>query len=234
MKPIFKYALIFLFIATGKVLQAQNMGSVNAMLSQQQMQWSMQRQMTISMMLNHSDANFKYKFVVIMADSSRKEVNSKILSDEQTHKTYLLYVDKSLPKSDTNRNQKIYPGQTISIERSSPLITDLRAPVKNTVREKIYKGLAKDSCWMFKAMSGSISVYSYLSVETDRTFDERTIVGIQLHDDGPILKYNAENLKQMVGDDIDALESIQNKSYLKAIKKYNHNRQKEAEKAAKK
>lgn len=33
----------------------------------------------------------------------------------------------------------------------------------------------------------------------------------------------------MVGDDIDALENIQRKNYLKAIKKYNRN----AEKAAK-
>jgi DNA polymerase I-like protein with 3'-5' exonuclease and polymerase domains len=36
----------------------------------------------------------------------------------------------------------------------------------------------------------------------------------------------------MVGNDIDALENIQRKNYVKAINKYNRNRRKEAEKAA--
>ena len=34
---------------------------------------------------------------------------------------------------------------------------------------------------------------------------------------------NEENLKNMVGQDIDALENIQKKNYYKAIKKYNRN-----------
>jgi hypothetical protein len=229
MKPFCKYLLIFLIVLAGKISSAQNMGAINSMQAQMRMSTQMQMSMMARM---HSDGNLKYKFFVTMADSSRKEVTSTILIDKSTHKNYLLYVDKSLPKGDTNRNQRIYPNQTISIERSSPLVVDLRAPVKNTAREKFYKGIAKDSCWMFKVLSGDINVYAYLSFETDRGFDEGTIVGIQLHDDGPIVKCTEENLKQMVGNDIDALENIQQKKYVKAIKKYNRNRRKEAEKVA--
>jgi len=223
MKPFCKYLLILLIVLAGKISSAQ-------ITMQWQMGMSMQMQMSM-MARMHSDGNLKYKFFVTMADSSRKEVTSTILIDKSTHKNYLLYVDKSLPKGDTNRNQRIYPNQTISIERSSPQIVDLRAPV-NTPREKLYKGIAKDSCWMFKVLSGSINVYAYLSFETDRYFDEGTIVGIQLHDDGPIVKFTEENLKQMVGNDIDALENIQRKNYIKAINKYNRNRRREAEKVA--
>ena len=77
---------------------------------------------------------------------------------------------------------------------------------------------------MFKVIPGAISVYSYLSEQEGQTFDPSTIAGIQLKE-GPIVKLTEENLKQMVGDDLDALENIQRKNYLRAIKKYNsHNK----------
>lgn len=95
-----------------------------------------------------------------------------------------------------------------------------------------YTGVAKDSCWMFKAISGAISAYSLLSEKDELYFDPSTIVGIQLND-GEIVKFNETNLKAMVGNDIDALENIQRKNYLKAISKYNRNVEK-TEKSAKK
>jgi len=234
MKPFCKYLLILFIVLAGKISSAQNMAAVNTMLSRQSMQMNMQMQMNMMnmMMLNRADFNFKHTFFATMKDGSRKEINSRILTDETTHKTYLLYVDKSLPKSDSNRNQKIYPDQTVSIERGLGVISNPRSAFQNTEPEKFFKGIAKDSCWMFKVVSGDINVYSFLSEETGQYFYEGTIVGIQLHDDGPIVKCTEENLKQMVGNDIDALENIQRKNYFKAIKKYNRNRRKEAEKAA--
>jgi hypothetical protein len=234
MKPVFKYILVLLIVLAGKISLAQNMAAINAMVNNQSIQISinMMNRMSMMMMLNRGDFNFKHKFFATMANGSRKEIDSRILTDEATHKTYLLYVDKNLPRSDSNRNQKIYPDQTLGIERIGfALVPDPRFAFKSNTVEKIWKGVAKDSCWMFKVISGDINVYSCLSEEY---YNQSLVVGIQLHDDGPIVKYNEENLKEILGDDVDALKDIQQKKYFKAIRKYNHNRQKEAEKSAKK
>jgi hypothetical protein len=88
-------------------------------------------------------------------------------------------------------------------------------------------GIVKDSCWMFKAITGEITAYSDVCEEDGQNFDRSSIVAIQLKD-GPIVKYNEGNLKEMVGQDINALEAIQNKNLYKAIKKYNRDKEKEA------
>ncbi|WP_176851957.1 hypothetical protein [Mucilaginibacter sp. OK268] len=212
-------------------VNAQNMRALNTMLNRQWQGQQMGMMMAAGRFNYNNPGNLKYNFIVTMADSSKKEVSSKIYSDTATHKTYLLFVDKSVPKSDPNRNKKIYPSQTVSIAR------DVAGPGPGFNRAdyvapppRFFNGIAKDSCWMFKVISGPINAYSCLSEEGDtQIFDPSTIVGIQLNN-GAIEKFNEENLKNMVGQDIDALENIQKKNYYKAIKKYNHN----AAKAAKK
>ncbi|MEO3403464.1 hypothetical protein AAFN85_06155 [Mucilaginibacter sp. CAU 1740] len=160
--------------------------------------------------------NPKYTFTVTMADGTTKEVSSKIYADTAVHKNYLLFVDKTLAKKDSNRNQKIYPQQTKTISRVLSPYEDAKVPANN------FKGIAKDSCWMFKVVKGQISAYSLLSEEDGVDFDQSTLVGIQLNN-GEIIKFNEANLKAMVGNDADALEKIQKKDYIKAIKKYNKN-----------
>lgn len=167
--------------------------------------------------------NNKYTFYVVLKDSSQKEVTSKIYTDTTLHKSYLLLVDKKYPKSDTaHRYQKIYADQTSNIYR-----------VDNSgFSEKpvTIRGIANDSCWMFKAISGPITVYSLLSEPDGYNFDPSTIIGIQLKD-GPIVKFTADNLKQMIcQNDARALEIAENKNYLKAIKKYNRDMEKAVKK----
>ena len=82
---------------------------------------------------------------------------------------------------------------------------------------------------MFKVISGSINVYSLLSEQEGKMFNPKSIVGIQLNN-GPIVQYNEENLRVMIGDDLDAIESIQWENYLKAIKIYNRNTEKTTKK----
>lgn len=82
---------------------------------------------------------------------------------------------------------------------------------------------------MFKIISGPITTYSYLSEENGPTFNAWTIIGIQ-QNDGQIMKYNVENLKQLVGQNLDALEYIENKNYIKAIKEFNRKAKKESKK----
>jgi hypothetical protein len=136
------------------------------------------------------------------------------------HKTYLLLVDKKIPKSDmTHREQRIYSHQTISISRTR-YFDKLGKPV-------YIEGRTNDSCWMFKVESGAINAYSYLSETQNGYFSPSTIVAIQLND-GPLVKYNEENLKQMIGTDTDALEEIKKKNYYEAMKSYNKNVEKTA------
>ena len=217
---ILAIATLFVFCAGKSWAQYPGMRAVYSNMARQQQQQSMQNQMAMMGRMNGGRAmlyNPEYAFEVVLKDSTKKQVYSMLYNDTTLHKNYLLVVNKKYPKSDTaHRFQKIYPDQTLQISRLD-------------YYDKAIKGVANDSCWLFKTISGPITAYSYLSEQSGPNFNPGTIVCIQLND-GPIVKYNEDNLKQMVGDDADALENIQKKNYYKAIKKYNSH----AEKAAKK
>lgn len=152
--------------------------------------------------------NSKYGFEILFKDSTQKKTYSNIYFDTVLRKCYLVLIDKKFPKSDTaNRRQVIYPDQTLKISRIN-------------AEGRTLTGIANDTCWMFKIISGSITAYSYLSEENGPTFNSWTIIGIQQNDD-QIIKYNVENLKQLVGQNSDAMEDIENKNYIKAIKEFN-------------
>ncbi len=204
-----------------------------AFRAQQNMRF-VQQQMFMQMnMMNYTDRDYnpKYTFIVTMKDSTKVTVDSQILNDTTLKRNYLLLVDKKFKKSDSNRYKKIYPSQTISIARD---ISSAAVSVHTNAEEPppvYFVGKATDSCWTFKVITGAITAYSSLSeLPDDYVFKPFAITAIQLNN-GPIVKYTEDNLKQMIGqDDLDALEYIQKKNYFKAIKKYN----KDAEKAAKK
>ncbi|MBB5637618.1 hypothetical protein HDE68_003533 [Pedobacter cryoconitis] len=156
--------------------------------------------------------NGQYPFeVTLKKDSSKITVHSKIYNDTVLHKTYLLAIDKKFPKSDSRRQQKIYPDQTISISRP-----EIRKAFTRAVH---INGVPTDSCWMFKMITGPISAYSFLS-DSEPNFNPATIVAIQLND-GPIVKLNEENLEAIVGRDKDALEIVKKNRFYSAIRKYN-------------
>ena len=158
--------------------------------------------------------NAKYPFQVKFKDSSVKVISSQIYDDTVLHKKYLLFVDKSYPKSDSaHRFIKIYPEQTVYILRD-------KARGDGNDHEFVI-GMPNDSCWMFKVKPGHINIYSYLS--EDYFFVPVTITGIQLND-GPILQFNEENLTKLIGDDSIALKAISKKKYLDAVKIYNKNK----------
>ncbi|WP_114938230.1 hypothetical protein [Mucilaginibacter endophyticus] len=225
MKPVLKYFYFILFIFITASASAQNMAAVNKVLSNQNLQFQTRMQLfrPIWGISNNPEIyNPKYTYQVTMADGTQKEVSSKIYADTAAHKNYLLFIDKSLAKSDSNRKQKIYPFQTKNIARDLSSSLSLTKNGKPVSPKNYYTGIAKDSCWMFKVITGPINVYSILSVEVGQAVDPSTIVGIQLND-GPILNYNEENLKGMIVQDAEAMEYIGQKNYLKAIKKYNKN-----------
>jgi hypothetical protein len=223
-------AILFVLLVNCAFAQYPGMAAYRAQQTRQLAQDRMLAQMNT---MNYLDRNYNpsYTFVVIMKDSSKLVLDSQILNDTTLKKNYLLLVDKKFKRSDTNRYKKIYPSQTMSISRDisasfpSPQEDDTGGP-----KPFYLVGKASDSCWVFKVINGPISAYSSLSeLSGDYLFKPFAIVAIQLND-GPIIKYNEDNLKQMVGQDLAALEDIQKKNYYKAIKKYN----KDIEKAAKK
>jgi hypothetical protein len=200
------------------------MNAVNNILNRQNMQFNMQMDRMMNMHFfnqKKGDYNYDYVYVITMADSSKRQVYSKIYLDTAKHKNYLLFLDRDLPKTDPNRIKKIYSYETLSIERN--------LAGGGVFDDKWYKGIAKDSCWMFKVISGPINAYSVLSEEDNSKFMPETLVGIQ-KGNGPILKVSAENLMSMVVQNADAYGYAKIKNYYQAIKKYNR----DAEKAAKK
>jgi len=220
--------LPLLFCSLQSFAQFPGMAAVRAQQNQQFMNQQMQMQMQMMMNGNwRANAGKGSTYQVTFKDSSVKQVVSFMYIDTTLHKNFLLFVDKKYPKSDSaHRYQKIYSDQTLYIS----------AVVNGSSGQESY-GVPKDSCWMFKVIDGPLAVYAkslnYLT-ETDgllnvTDFEPKAIVGIQLND-GPIEKYNKENLIKMVGQDFDSQDAIEKGKYYKAVKKYNHN----AEKAAKK
>jgi hypothetical protein len=217
--------IIILFVFSAKVSWGQypGMAAVRQQWSNQFAQQQMQMQMNSMMLFNNADIpNFKYDYEVILKDSTKIMVKSKIYNDTSKHKTYLLLVDKSIPKSDmAHRERKIYPDQTLGISRQVEAEDAANRPIP-------FKGMPTDSCWLFKTITARISAYSFLGEQGD-DFSYSTITGIQ-KGNGPIIHFSPDNLKQMIADDPDAMKFFDKKKYPKAIDRYNV----DADKAVKK
>ena len=193
----------------------QYQAQLNRMFFNQEM--SMQRRIELRMLMQtmnlrgvQGTAN-DYDFVITLLDNTKIKVTSAMYIDSVTKKCFILFVDKKYSKSDSNRYKRIYPTQTLVLSQKNQY---------NNLSGSYIHGIPADSCWMFKAISGSISAYTSMNEDEDKNFDPGTIVGIQLND-GPIIRFTEENLKQLVGQDTNALESIERKNFWGAIKKYN-------------
>lgn len=211
-------SLLF-FYSLNASAQFPGMAAVRAQQNQQFMNQQMQTQMQMLMNMNwRQNAGKGDTYMITFKDSSVKKVVSWMYTDTILHKNFLVLVDKKFSKSDSvHRTQKIYSDQTQYIST----IADYQS------NREIY-GIPTDSCWMFKVMSGPINVYSKYFNEFENDF-HNAVIAIQLND-GPIVKYSVDALKQMVGQNADALAYIEKENYYKAIKKYNHDVEKSQKK----
>ncbi|HEX3383807.1 MAG TPA: hypothetical protein VHS53_01400 [Mucilaginibacter sp.] len=220
LKPSIKLSLTVLFIFLVKTVSAQYPG-MRAFRAQQNRQFinqQMQMQMQMMNMLHTGVATVQeYDFNVTLRDSTTKLVTSAIYRDSLTKRHFIVLVDKRFKKTDTNRYKKIYPSQTRSL--TCVLIAKTDDDPGHYV-----PGVITDSCWMFKTLTGSINVYTFDSCSPTGDFDEGAIVGVQLKN-GPIVAYTEENLKTMAGNDLEVQQLILEKKYVRAIKKYNRNRE---------
>ncbi|EHQ28168.1 hypothetical protein [Mucilaginibacter paludis] len=182
-------------------------GDFNRMQSNAAMNMNMNRMMNQRWYfgMNYM-VNKKYKFKVMMKDSSVKEVKSKIYADTTTHKSYLMYTDKALPDTDPNRYKeiRIYCDKTLNISRSGGGAT--------------YTVMATDSCWLFKVIWGKVNAYSNLS-ETD-DIDSYYLRAFQVFG-GSIQKLDSASLAPVIKENPKAVKALKKKDYYKAILQYN-------------
>lgn len=192
---------------------AQDVRAVERAMNNQFMNSMLNRAMSLNLLSTSTYNNYnpKFDYVITGGDGSVKKVKSKILIDESTKKFYVEYENKDLPKSDPNRKIKVYPGETLSISRM------------DAYTGKMLNGVAADSCWFFKVISGPIAAYTFLS-ESPASFDEGHIVAVQKGENMPIVKFDEFNLKAMIADDKDAMQYFKLKDYYGALKKYNQNK----------
>lgn len=149
-------------------------------------------------------ANSEGELIVLMADSTQVKVHSKVYSDTVLKKNYLVYINKKLPKSDSNRKKLIYPEQTLQVNR-----IDLVPKVVGT---------PTDSCWVFRVITGKINAYSFLTDTYGITSEH--LIAIQVNN-GPIEPISEERLKQIMINDEKALRALEKKDIYKAITKFN-------------
>ena len=139
--------------------------------------------------------NVRYLFTVTMKDNSVREVRSKIYADSLANKSYLL---------DAENQQKIYCNQTRRITRDGNGVT----------------GIATDSCWLFKVVSGKINAYSFLS-------DAAGPFSIIAYQTGTSLiqNFDPQLFELLIKDDTKAYKVFLKKDYIKSIEKYNADNQ---------
>jgi hypothetical protein len=212
--------LIFLNIRSFGQPRGMTMSQVNKQTGQwvanQQMQFMQQMMMS---MRGVTATEQEFTFDVVMIDSTKKQVTSAIYTDSVTKKHFIVWIDNQYKKSDTNRYKKIFPSQTRSLNYIISAKDD-----DNPGR--YIPAVITDSCWMFKTLTCLISIYTFDGLNGVYAMDQGAIVGVQLNS-GPILLYTEDNLKAMVGDNLEAQQLILQKKYVRAIKKYNRDTEKQ-------
>jgi hypothetical protein len=144
------FSLIFILAAKNSSAQFPGMAQVRTNLNNQLMTQQMMNNFGGGKRSEYSSripGKFnEYTYLVKMKDGTTKNVKSYIYIDTTLHKSYLLFVDKSVPKSDTaHRKQKIFADQTLSIARTSEFIDS--DDTTGSIKHEYFTGIATDSCW---------------------------------------------------------------------------------------
>jgi hypothetical protein len=205
---LLKKNLFFILIAccaifTGN-LSAQ-MPNYMPVVQKIEMNFEMNRLMMTPMNFRYLNTKIqKHHFIVVIDDSTTLNVYGKIHSDSSMQ--YLQWEDKTVNRKDSGRYKKIYPYQT-------------KALTRNDKNQPQYTGFSADSCWLFKAITGTITCYSPVA---DADLTTGFIRYIQKKN-GAILEMTPDNLEEMLKDNEEALHLFKKKKYDKAIAVYNEN-----------
>jgi len=222
-------ALIFLSLQS----LAQPRGMTMSQVNQQTGRWVMNQQMQFMQQMQMNNMNWRQYagkgelYYVTFKDSTRKQVTSFMYYDSVQRKSFLLFVNKKFPKSDSaHRFQKIYPDQTRNLAFGED--------------DGAKYGLPTDSGWTFKVITGAITVYAksmdYAAITKTPAFGApildfvpSSVIAIQMND-GPMEKLSKETVSKMVSQNAKAVALLEKKGMYEAVERYNE----DAEKAAKK
>ncbi|WP_207536503.1 hypothetical protein [Desertivirga arenae] len=155
--------------------------------------------------------NNKYNFRVTFKDGTTKDIFSKIYTDTALHVSYLKLPNKKSSHNEGSREERIYPKQTLKISR-------LYENFKHPEKKETIEGLAADSCWLFKSISGKITAYSFLSERLDMHTGYLSAIQV---DSGAILNFSPEQLRAVISNSDKAMRSFNKQDYYQAIIRYN-------------
>jgi hypothetical protein len=152
---------------------------------------------------NEAYSNYKTKYIVLRKDTTGVMVNSKIY--HENGKYYLSDKEKS------DSDHRVYADETLKIS-----FQDQR-------NGQVIEGVANDTCWLFKVISGKITLYSrypppdYLSNECLTAFQVN---------DGPIERLDIDKLRSALQDNKKAIaaldkNNLNKNNYIKAVEKFN-------------
>jgi len=203
------YFLFVFLISFASTLNAQVPPQHQAAVNQVRRDHSMAHSRMMDRPYNYRNpnerANPKYHFTVLFKDGSSAEVSSKIYFDKQTNKYYLLK-DKEPRKSDSTSPSRIYANQTRNISRLF------------TVDKIKVEGIATDSCWLFKVLSGKINAYSEYS---DIVGIDATYIVAYKTETGSIEPLIPEKLEPLISINEKAHKFFKRKDYYSAIERFN-------------
>lgn len=138
----------------------------------------------------------RYEFEVVLKNDSTFKAKTRIkLNNEE---------DNSIIVKDKGTKQEFFPNDTKYISRV-------------TLGGRVIKGIAADSCWLFKIIKGEINGYSFLSEETDQY-----VIAIQDGDEGPIVPLTKENLMPLVLSDQKSVALARRNKLRRALTTYNY------------
>jgi len=139
----------------------------------------------------------KYNFTLVLkGDSTVQANNARIDIKEKTH------------------HFKVKSGkQKFAIKPS-----DTKEVFRLTSGGKKLSGIPADSCWLFKAVTGTINGYSYLA-ETGYSY----IIAIQDGEEAPIIPLTKKNLETMIGTlgNEKVMKHLEKKRLISALEEFN-------------
>lgn len=159
-----------------------------------------------SVLYNTAYSNHRLEYTVIKKDGTGVKVKSMIhTSDDGRH--FLAIKDKGNPLADSSN--RIYASETNTItffDNSSG---------------KNLTGIATDSCWLFKIISGKLSLYSCYPPALYLSNDQ--IIAFQINDE-VIQNFDPEKLRSVLINNTKAVDFFdkknKNNNYIRAVQKF--------------
>jgi hypothetical protein len=175
--------------------------SYNQMMKQQAFNNFQMSMLHMNFYGNGKLADIKFRFKLKMKDSAEKEVKSFLFYDSSLKQTYIQNFNKKMPREDSNRNERIYCNNIISVMAGGSVFLP---------------GIITDSCWLFETLSGKITVYSIYP----EIYMNTSIAAIKLTT-GNIEPFDPEKLKLILTGNEKAMKRFNRKNYFSAIEKFN-------------